>query len=217
MSDWTYVFGLVSVSSPGRTTAEARYILETVLEHQPLVSGSEGDMKVSFTESFYGDMLKYRDEFNRKILRTQYKGFYETEYSSKVVVKNNFNIIIEGELRDRELSQTYRELVRWLCRLAKRLLVSDVSIKCCDNDKMLLLSDPQPFSEMSEVPSWNSKSGGIAWWEYLFWEPDPFSDMPLKLAWKYWNDPRIDAEMQRRLEWAEQMRQKKEQQESGHE
>ena len=75
---------------------------------------------------------------------------------------------------------------------------------------MLLLSDPQPFSEMSEVPSWNSKSGGIAWWEYLFWEPDPFSDMPLKLAWKYWDDPRIDAEMRRRLEWAEQMRQHKE-------
>lgn len=174
-------------------------------------------MNVSFKESFYGDMLKYRDEFNRKIPRTQYKGFYETEYSSEVVVKNNFNIIIEGELRDRELSQTYRELVRWLCRLAKRLLVSDVSIKCCDNDKMLLLSDPQPFSEMSEVPSWNSKSGGIAWWEYLFWEPDPFSDMPLKLAWKYWDDPRIDAEMQRRLEWAEQIWQKKEQQESGHE
>lgn len=65
---------------------------------------------------------------------------------------------------------------------------------------------------MAERVSWKTKGCEKAWWEYLFWEQDPFSDMPLKLVWKYGDDPRIDAEM-RRLEWTERMRREKKQQE----
>lgn len=44
MSHWTYVSGLIRVSPTGRTQPEKRYVLETVLEHLPAVSGSEGYM-----------------------------------------------------------------------------------------------------------------------------------------------------------------------------
>lgn len=46
MSSWTYVHGTIVVSPLGRTQHEKRYILETVLDHLPVVTGSERDMEV---------------------------------------------------------------------------------------------------------------------------------------------------------------------------
>ena len=46
MSWWTYINGTIEVRPMGRTQAEKRYILETVLNHLPLVTGSERDMNV---------------------------------------------------------------------------------------------------------------------------------------------------------------------------
>ena len=47
MSWWSYINGTITVAPMGRTQAEKRYILDTVLEHLPRVSGgSEGDMNV---------------------------------------------------------------------------------------------------------------------------------------------------------------------------
>ena len=46
MSSWTYIQGTITVSPIGRTQAEKRYILDTVLAHLPIVSGSKRDMNV---------------------------------------------------------------------------------------------------------------------------------------------------------------------------
>ena len=46
MSWWTYINGTITVEPMGRTQAEKRYILETVLNHLPIVTGSERDMEV---------------------------------------------------------------------------------------------------------------------------------------------------------------------------
>ena len=46
MSFWSCVKGISEGYPMGRTQAEMRYILETVLSHLPPVSGSEGNMKV---------------------------------------------------------------------------------------------------------------------------------------------------------------------------
>ena len=40
MSWWTHIRGPVEVSVPGRTQAEIDYILQTVLDHLPRVTGS---------------------------------------------------------------------------------------------------------------------------------------------------------------------------------
>ena len=53
MSDWTYILGTITVMPIGRTTAEAKYILETVLEHLPQVTGTEGNMQVYYHPSSY--------------------------------------------------------------------------------------------------------------------------------------------------------------------
>lgn len=52
MSYWTYINGTITVSPMGRTQPEKRYILETVLNHLPRVTGSEGDMNVYHSEKW---------------------------------------------------------------------------------------------------------------------------------------------------------------------
>lgn len=46
MSMWTYVQGLIELSVPGRTQAEKDYILQTVIDHLPKVTGSEKPMNI---------------------------------------------------------------------------------------------------------------------------------------------------------------------------
>ena len=46
MSNWSYIQGTITVSPIGCTQAQKMYILDTVLAHLPIVSGSEKDMDV---------------------------------------------------------------------------------------------------------------------------------------------------------------------------
>lgn len=46
MSSWIYINDTITVHPMGGTQPERRYILETVLNHLPRVTGSEGDMNV---------------------------------------------------------------------------------------------------------------------------------------------------------------------------
>lgn len=59
--------------------------------------------------------------------------------------------------------------------------------------------------EMEECPTWScdNKDGNPAWTEYLMWDRAKDSDYPLKLAYKYFNDPEIDAELDRCRKWEE--------------
>ena len=66
----------------------------------------------------------------------------------------------------------------------------------------LVLDDPEPYSQMTEPFSWWKESGGKpAWVEYLLWESAPGTRYPLKLMYKYYEDPEISAELARRLAW----------------
>ena len=50
MSHWSYIQGVITVQPMGQTQPQKRYILETVLNHLPRVTGSEGDMDVYITQ-----------------------------------------------------------------------------------------------------------------------------------------------------------------------
>lgn len=63
MSRWTYVHGTITVRPMGRTQAEKRYILETVLDHLPVVTGSEGDMDVYIVQPKGYESSSSCDEF----------------------------------------------------------------------------------------------------------------------------------------------------------
>lgn len=65
MSNWIYINGVITVDPLGRTQAESRYILETVLNHLPVVKGSEVDMQLYINQSrIYADSYT-SDEFEQ--------------------------------------------------------------------------------------------------------------------------------------------------------
>lgn len=66
MSMWTYVNGTITVNPMGRTNEEKEYILKTVLNHLPLVTGSEEDMNIYIIPKKGYNSSCSTDEFGEK-------------------------------------------------------------------------------------------------------------------------------------------------------
>ena len=166
MSSWTYVHGTIVVSPLGRTQHEKRYILETVLDHLPVVAGSERDMEVYVIQKRGHNSSSFSDEFLRtNNLRDR---FGDRKYKTRIVTNarriysRSRRYIAEIENR---LEETFQELLKWICRLSKRIIVDDVNVKIKGFDKQYVIDDPDPFYNMSDFDKDN-------WCDYLIWEYD---------------------------------------------
>lgn len=207
MSWWTYIHGAVKVSVPGRTQAEIQYILDTVLAHLPVVTGSERDMVVHAVRCDGYNSSSSCDEFGMRTNnlvddygdRTRRRGWLQTQ--------DQYLLVIEAHLRDRYFDETKQAFMKWLCRLSKRVWVDDVLVRIWDYSKSWTIDDMKKFQDMEEPPSWSfdNKDGEPCWWEFLMWERDPRSDLPLMIAHKYFDDKYIDEEVDRRNKWQEEI------------
>lgn len=213
MSYWCYVHGTVTVSVMGRTQEEKEYILKTVLNHLPTVSGSEKDMDVYIIQKNGHSTSQFHDEFgevtnnliDRFGSRSRRKGSLRTQ--------DEYILVVDGALRDREFEQTYREFVKWLCRLAKRVRVEDVLVEVKGYDKSTIIRNTNiqrekylyqtVFGEMFEDPSWCSDDefGEPNWCEYLLWNRAKNSNYPMLLGYKYFADKENDEEVERRIRY----------------
>ena len=199
MSYWTYIKGIVEVEPVGNTQPQKRYVLDTVLEHLPVVSGSEGNMKVHVVQQYGCTCSSSHNEFGECF---RYRRYQDVESDGLGHTQCKYTLVLEGWLRDKEFDETKRELNKWLNRLAKRIWVTDILVQLTGQDRSIIISDPEPYSQMMEPFSWCKVSGGEpAWVEYLLWEEAPGTHYPLKLMYKYYQDPEIDAEFARRLAW----------------
>lgn len=199
MSYWTYVRGTVTVRPLGRTQAEIRYILETVLDHLPRVTGSERNMSVYIIQPDGLSSSSSHTEFG------EYGGYYDWKTLS-TELQSEYILVLDGKLQDRTFDQTYRETVKWLCRLAKRVHVEDVLVEVCNDwpeQSTIIRNSNDVFGKMYEWPIWIG-GGEPNWCEYLMWECARGYDYPMKLAYKYFNDPENDAEVERRIKWRDE-------------
>ena len=199
MSWWTYVKGVFEVSVPGRTQAEIRYILESVLDHLPRVTGSEGDMNVHIVQEAGYRCSSSHDEFGMKT--DNLIDFYGCKSRRGMLhTQDRYMLAVEGDLRDTEFEETKRSFLKWLCRLAKRINVCSVVVMISEYGHSMIISDAAPFDSMYE---WGDNEK--LWTNYLRWERDPGSDMPLMLADKYLSDNEVSEELKRRFYWHESM------------
>lgn len=204
MSWWTHIRGTVEVTPMGCTQPECDYILNTVLEHLPVVTGSEGDMVVHVTRRDGHNSSSSCDEFGNitNNLKTQY-GNYSRRGS--YYMQDEYILTIEADLRDRMFAQTKKEFLKWLIRLGKRVWVRDVLVRVWGyGDERMVIDNAEGFSNLRENASWfktNEQPRESNWTEYLMWERDPKSWWPMKLVHKYYNDPDIDTEIERRENW----------------
>ncbi len=173
MSWWTYVNGFIEVEPAGCTQPEKRYVLETVLAHLPKVTGSEEDMKIHIVhKEGYSGSANF-NEFFEPVRR----GDFETQ--------DCYYLILEGQFRDRVYEQTFRELNKFLNRLAKRVYVNDILIRLTGWNKEFIISNSDPYQNMYEYSA-DSNKDEPAWWEYLLWDRDPSGgNYPEKLTHKY--------------------------------
>ena len=198
MSYWTHITGTITVSPMGRTQAEKRYILETVLEHLPIVTGSERDMSVHIVQKAEYNSSSSCDEFGMVTNNLQ-DDYGQRSRGGWQRTQNEYILVVEGNFRDRFFDDTYKEFIKWLCRLAKRVFIKSVLVNIDSDDKgshIICENDSyhNAYAEMFENPSWfwNNKDKTSNWCEYLMWDRHKESDMPAKLVYKYYNDTEND-------------------------
>lgn len=206
MSLWTYINGTVTVSPMGRTQEEKEYILKTVLNHLPLVTGSEEDMHVDVLLKKSGCRSSCsHDEF--QMMTNNLVDRYGCKNRDKgwMNMYEDYIIVVHGSLRDRVFEETYKEFIKWLTRLSKRVDVRDVLVQINGDDlsgngfrKEIITNkevsrhfDTQ-FGQMFENPSWCNDDGEPNWCEYLMWEANKGSGLPRLLEYKYYNNEEND-------------------------
>lgn len=193
MSFWTYIDGTITVTPLGRTQPEKRYVLDTVLDHLPAVTGSEGNMNIHIIQKAGHDMSSSRNEFDEWV-------GYRDHHDPWMRIQSKYMLVLEANLRDRTFDQTKMELNKWLNRLAKRVGVEEILVRLSGYDKEMIIRNAEPYSQMEEWPSWCKGSNGEpAWAEYLLWDSARDIKYPVKLAYKYYDDPENDAEVERRM------------------
>lgn len=211
MSWWTYVNGTIEVAPMGRTQAEKRYILETVLDHLPFVTGSERDMNVYIIQKNGINSSSSHTEFG---VYGGYLGWHKKNLS--LDVQDEYILVVNGSFRDRMFNETYREFQKWLCRLAKRVRVEDVLVEVKGWNQSVIIRNPEirrkhhwgtVYGQMFEDPSWfrdkkdEDKFKEPNWCEYLMWDRAKGYDYPMMLAYKYFADKDNDDEVERRIRY----------------
>lgn len=211
LSSWTYITGTITVSPIGRTQAEKRYILDTVLAHLPIVSGSEKDMDVYVIQKNGYNGSSSCDEFGERTNnlvdwhgnRTRSRGVLRTQ--------DEYILVVDAALRDREFDETYREFIKWLVRLDKRVMIDNVLVQISGYDKSTIIKDhcvqnekysyQNVFFNLFEDTSWIRDDGEVNWCEYMLYSRAKNSFYPMMLAYKYFNDKENDKEVERRMKY----------------
>ena len=151
MSSWTHVKGLIELDVPGRTQAEKNYILQTVIDHLPKVTGSEKSMDIYTIQTAGHDSWQNFDEFYNRVedFRTQSRYF----------------LVLDGNLRDRYYKDTFKELNKFLNRLGKRLMVDSVYVRLYNYEHSHIFTNKNDcYGKMFENDN--------PWYNYLMWEFD---------------------------------------------
>lgn len=195
----------------GRTQAEKRYILDTVLEHLPLVTGSERDMNVYVIQKNGHNSLSSCDEFGEVTNNLVDSYGNKSRDRGWLRTQDEYILVVDGAFRDRMFDQTFREFMKWLCRLGKRVSIEDVLVEVKGYDKSTIIrntniqrkkySHRKVFDGLFEDPSWCNDTGEPNWCEYLLFDRAKNSDYPMLLAYKYFADEENDKEVERRMNY----------------
>ena len=204
MSYWTYITGTITVSPIGCTQAQKRYILDTVLAHLPIVSGSEKDMDVYVIQKNGHNSSCSCDEFGEKTNNLVDRYGRKSRQRGWLYTQDEYILVVDAALRD-------REFIKWLVRLGKRVIIDNILVKINGYDKSTIIKNycvqnekysyQNVFFNLFEGTSWVRDDGEVNWCEYMLYPRAKKSDYPMMLAYKYFNDKENDEEVERRMDY----------------
>ena len=215
MSFWTYIQGTITVRPMGRTQPEKRYILETVLNHLPRVTGSKGDMDVYIIQKNGYNSSCSRDEFGEATNNLIDRHGNKSRKTGWLRTQDDYILVVSAALRDKKFEETYREFMKWFVRLCKRVGCEDVLVEIKGYDRSTVIKNrniqrekysyKSVFDGLFEDPSWcNDNKDGYKepnWCEFMMWDRAKDSSYPMMLAYKYFNDEENDKEVERRMNY----------------
>ena len=206
MSNWTYINGTIIVSPMGRTQPEKRYILDTVLNHLPRVSGSEGNMDVYVIQKRGHSGSCSHDEFGQRTNNLEGHDGNKTR-NGCLRVQDDYILVVNAALMNVEFDDGFKQFMKWIVRLGKRIGIIDIFVNVEDYYKSTTIKNHQVdssykyvFSELFEDPSWCNKDGEPNWCEFMMYDRAKDSDYPMLLAYKYF-DEENDTEVERRMNY----------------
>ena len=125
--------------------------------------------------------------------------------------QDEYILVVDGSFRDRMFDQTFREFMKWLCRLGKRVDIEDVLVEVKGYDKSTIIRNTyiqrkkysyrKVFDGLFEDPSWCNDTGEPNWCEFMMYDRAKNSDYPMLLAYKYFADEENDEEVERRMNY----------------
>lgn len=192
MSNWTYINGMIRVSPMGRTQAEMTYILNTVLEHLPVIQGSEGELEIYVNQVYGHDSSCSCDEFMMCTNNLVDSYGTKTRKSGWMRTSEIYLLTLNAALRDTYYNDIFRQFQKWLCRLAKRVPVYQVLVNINDYYKESIINDSDKYYDMWERPSWGNPEIEPNWCEYLMWKRYGDTSLPIELIRKYYQDEEVD-------------------------
>ena len=138
MSQWTYVNGVIKVDTMSRSSAETLYLVQTVVNHLPVISGSERNVQYYINlENGYNTSSNV-DEFDKfSNLGNGWTGKRLFEWQTNTL------ITMYGALRDRTFEETLRETTKTLARLSSRLLVDECVVSVRSYRDSFVFNNPE--------------------------------------------------------------------------
>ena len=159
MSRWMNISGVIDVTPvSGFTPRQERYVLETILDHLPVVSGSESDMTAHVVRK---TGLSHDTDFDEL-------GYWVNNRPRKRDGNGGWLILVHGELRDSTFDETKREFTKWLFRLARNVIICSIFVRVYegygslrgrtivfDDEKPLdLVDSKKPIPLIGYIPQW---------------------------------------------------------------
>lgn len=218
MAYWSYIHGTVTVRPMGRTNEESEYILKTILNHLPRVTGGDEDMNVyTIRKNGFSDCCscdEFGDRTNNLIdchgKKSRKYGWLRTQLE--------YILVVDAALEYEEFEGAYRQFVKWLVRLGKRVQIKNILVEIKGYEKSSVIKSrniqnekhswQSVFDALYECPTWCNDSKDEYkepnWCEFLMWERAKDLRYPMMLKYKYFRDAENDEEVQRRIRYQDE-------------
>jgi hypothetical protein len=179
MSTWSCINGVITVVPIGMSQPQKRYIIDTMLAHLPRVTGSEGKMDVHVIQKNGYDHLYFFDEFGQRTNNLTDINESNTRHGC-MRVQDEYLLVVDGILRDTTFAEALRLFQRWLCRLAKRIMVDSVLVEVREDEQSTIITNSNDtYGKMFEHESWTNNIGESNWCEFMLWDIIPNSNTPI--------------------------------------